>query len=235
MWADVPRLIGLAEADPDVKVVIIRGIDNSAFASGVDIDEFTGLIGSEEGAWALMHGVQSAEEAISRCSKPVIAMIQGVCVGGGVEIALACDLRFSSENATFAVPPAKLGLVYSLSSTKRLVDLVGPGLARDLLFSARSFGASEAREMGLVERVFDDAAIESETLSYARLLCRRSQFSIVAGKKTVAAALQGETAPGEELQKLRIGAFFGADLHEGIKAFHQKRAANFAWKVGVAE
>src|ERR1700740_3031955 len=135
-------------------------------------------IATTDDAWALMDAVRNAEHALSDCPKPVIAMIRGFCIGGGIELALGCDLRFAAKTATFAVPPAKLGLVYSLSSTKRLIELVGLGCARDLLYSARSFDAAEAFRMGLVERVFEEDEIEQKTLEYAELLARRSQYSI---------------------------------------------------------
>jgi enoyl-CoA hydratase/carnithine racemase len=229
MWSRIPGFISEVEKNASVRVLVIRGVDSSAFASGVDIDEFSRIATSEELGWQLMDTVHAAESSIATCVKPVIAMIEGHCVGGGVELALACDLRFASRTATFAVPPAKLGLVYSLSSTRRLVELIGVGKTRDLLFSARSFAAPEAHAMGLVERVFEPEEIVDATLSYARTLCGRSQYSIRASKKIIAAASRGEVIPDAEIQRLRGGSFVEDDLKEGMAAFFEKRAPKFPW------
>jgi enoyl-CoA hydratase len=229
MWNRIPGIIAEIEKDASVRVLIIRGVDSSAFASGVDIDEFSRIAASEELGWQLMDTVHEAEQSIANCVKPVIAMIEGYCVGGGVELALACDLRFASRKSTFAVPPAKFGLVYSLSSTRRLVELIGIGKTRDLLYSARSFDAPEAQEIGLVERVFDPEEIVDATLSYARTLSSRSQYSIRASKKIIAAVSRGAVVPDAEIQRLRGGSFVADDLKEGMAAFFEKRAPKFTW------
>jgi enoyl-CoA hydratase len=229
MWRLIPKLINSIERDNSIKVVIIRGVDNTAFAAGVDIEEFRCYSASEKLGWQLMTVVEAAEQSIANCSKPVIAMIDGHCVGGGIELALACDLRFASHTSTFAVPPAKLGLVYSLSSTRRLVELMGVGKTRDLLYSARSFGAEEAEKLGLVERVFDASVINEETLSYVQLICRRSQYSIRASKKVIRAITHGELEPNSEIQNLRGRSFVEDDLKEGMNAFFDKRAPEFKW------
>jgi enoyl-CoA hydratase len=229
MWSRIPGLISEVEKNTSVRVLIIRGVDNTAFAAGVDIEEFSRIATSEKLGWELMDTVHAAEQAIANCVKPVIAMIEGYCVGGGIELALACDLRFASQRSTFAVPPAKLGLVYSLSSTRRLVELIGVGKTRDLLFSSRSFGASEAKEMGLVEFVFEPEEIVDATLSYAQTLCTRSQYSIRASKKIIAAASRGELTSNAEIQRLRGGSFAEDDLKEGMTAFFEKRAPKFPW------
>jgi enoyl-CoA hydratase/carnithine racemase len=231
MWKRIPELFAEIESERSVKVVIVRGVDNTAFAAGVDIEEFSRIAASEELGRELMETVQAAEQSIGNCSKPVIAMIDGPCVGGGVELALACDLRFASKGSTFSVPPAKLGLVYSLSSTRRLIELIGIGRSRDLLYSARTFGAEEAERIGLIERVFDASRIRAETLSYAELLCRRSQYSIRASKAIIQAISRGEQDANPEIQRLRGGAFLEDDLREGLNAFFEKRPPEFKWGV----
>jgi enoyl-CoA hydratase len=229
MWRRIPELISEVEKSTSARVLIIRGVDDTAFASGVDIDEFSRIATSEKLGWELMDTVHAAEQSIANCNKPVIAMIQGYCVGGGVELALACDLRFASQRSTFSVPPAKLGLVYSLSSTRRLVELIGVGKTRDLLFSARSFDAREAKEIGLVEFVLEPEKIIEATLRYAQTLSARSQYSIRASKKIIAAASHGELSPNAEIQRLRGGAFAEDDLKEGMAAFFEKRTPKFPW------
>ena len=137
MWRLLPELVRDAIVDPAVKVLIVQGASDTAFAAGADIAEVDECIGDDARAAALMDGVHAAEHALATCPKPVIAMIRGICIGGGIELAPACDLRFASTECTFSVPPARLGVVYSLYSTKRLVHLVGPGRARDLLYRDR--------------------------------------------------------------------------------------------------
>jgi enoyl-CoA hydratase/carnithine racemase len=229
MWREMARLVSVAAADRSVLVVVLRGTDGTAFASGADIEEMMSIAGDSD-AWTLMDAVRGAEQALSDCPKPVIAMIRGVCIGGGVELALGCDLRFAARTATFAVPPAKLGLVYSLSSTRRLIELVGLGRARDLLYSARSFDASEALRIGLVERVFEDDEIERKTMEYVEVLARRSQYSIRAAKKVSAAAMRGGSDEDEDIREIRGGAFSGDDLAEGLSAFASKRPPDFGWR-----
>jgi len=230
MWLSMRRFVEAAAADREVLTLILRGVDETAFASGADIEEMLGIAGSEEAAWRVMDAVRGAEQSLADCPKPVIAMISGFCIGGGMELALGCDLRFAARNARFAIPPAKLGLVYSLSSTQRLIRLVGLGQARDLLYSARPFDATEALNLGLIERVFDDADLERETLEYAKVLSRRSQYSIRAAKRLSAAAVAGGSDEDASIRKIRGGAFHGDDLAEGLKAFSQKRPPEFTWR-----
>jgi len=230
MWHAMGELVGKAARDPAVLSLVLRGVDATAFAAGADIEEMLRIADSEEARWGLMDAVRSAEQSLSDCPKPVIAMISGICIGGGVELALGCDLRFAARNARFAIPPAKLGLVYSLSSTKRLIELVGLGRARDLLYSARTIDSSEALRIGFVERLFDDDDLERETFEYARVLASRSQYSIRAAKSVTAAALVGGTDEDESIRRIRGEAFLGEDLKEGLNAFVAKRAPRFTWR-----
>ena len=230
MWLDLPKLVEAAASDRSVLAIILRGADQTAFAAGADIDEMLSVVTSEDAAWKLMNAVRNAEQSLSRCPKPSIAMISGICMGGGVELALGCDLRFAAKSSKFSIPPAKLGLVYSLSSTKRLIQLVGPGRARDLLYSARTFDSSEALDIGFVERVFDDADIERESIAYVQTLARRSQYSIRAAKLVSAAALAGGSDDDEQIRHVRANAFFGEDVREGLSAFADKRPPRFSWR-----
>jgi enoyl-CoA hydratase/carnithine racemase len=229
MWRAIPPLIDEVVADVSVKVLIIQGVDETAFAAGADIDEIAAHSASAEAAWTFMDAVHAAESAIGRCGKPVIAMIRGDCIGGGVEIALACDIRFAQSGCRFGITPAKLGLVYSLASTVRLVQLVGPGLARDFLYSGRLFDSADARSAHLIDREFPAEEIIAATQAYAKTLCRRSQWSIRAAKAIVHAAVRGAKEEDGEIRSLREGAFLGPDLHEGIRAFQESRPANFTW------
>jgi enoyl-CoA hydratase len=230
MWRAIKTAAEDVEQNDDVKVVILQGLTDTAFAAGADIHELAALQSSPRSAVEYLDAVQAAEGALAHLSKPTIAMVRGDCVGAGVELAVACDLRFASLGSRFSVPPAKLGLVLSLSSTRRLIELVGPGHARDLLFTGRMIDATEARAIGLVERTYTVEEIEATTESYAKLLCQRSQFSIQAAKKIINRASQGgEAADGIETQADCSGALRGEDFHEGINAFLGKRPPSFGW------
>ena len=230
MWRAIPPLIDKVDSDPAIKVLIVQGVDDSAFAAGADIDEIEQHAGSEELAWTFMDAVHAAETALGGCAKPVIAMIRGACIGGGVELALACDLRFAQAGSRFGIPAAKLGVVYSLSSTARLVQLVGPGRARDYLFSGRLFDSVEARASGLIDREIPADVIVEQTQAYAETLCRRSQWSIRAAKAVIRAAIASEQSENDEVRRWRGGSFLGPDLREGVRAFHERRAAVFPWR-----
>jgi enoyl-CoA hydratase/carnithine racemase len=229
MWGEIPQLMKEVAADKKMKILILQGVDETAFAAGADIEEIAEHADTEARAWLFMDAVHAAETAIGLCEKPVIAMIRGDCIGGGVELALACDLRFAATGARFGIPPAKLGLVYSLASTKRLVEMVGPGLASDYLFSGRIFDLAEARAAGLVDREYQATEIVAETQAYAETLCRRSQWSIRAAKSIIRAAISGAAEESVHIRRLRAGAFLGADLQEGVHAFRERRPAAFPW------
>jgi enoyl-CoA hydratase/carnithine racemase len=138
MYQALPGVLAEIDADRSVKVLVVRGAGRRAFASGADISEFKQVRADAESAKEYNARVAAAEQALEGMSKPTIAMVHGYCIGGGCGLALACDLRFADEQASFAITPAKLGLVYSLESTKRLVDLVGPAQAKWVLMSGRS-------------------------------------------------------------------------------------------------
>ena len=154
MWRALPGLLAPLGSDPGVRVLVLTGAEGT-FCSGADISEIAGL--SEGGDDTGL--IVTAERALTAFPKPVIAMIEGFCVGGGCQLALACDLRFAAEDARFGITPAKLGVVYPLSSTRRLVDLVGPSTAKFLLFSAELVDAGRALRTGLVDEVLAPEAL----------------------------------------------------------------------------
>ena len=151
MYKRIPEVFDALDADSAVKVVVVRGAGTRSFASGADISEFEEVRGSAAAAKAYNEHVANAEHALKRFTKPTIAMVHGYCIGGGCGLALACDLRFADERSRFGITPAKLGLVYSLESTKRLVDVVGPSRAKWILFSGQHVYADDALRLGLVD------------------------------------------------------------------------------------
>jgi len=229
MWRAIPDLVAEAEADAAAKLLIVQGADAAAFAAGADIGEFEQVFASAEGRAGYSDAVHAAEQRLGDCAKPTIAMIAGDCIGGGVELALACDLRFASRESRFGVTPARLGLVYSLTSTRRLVELMGPAKAMDLLYTGRLFEAAEAARLGLADRLFAPEALAPETLAYAEEVCRNSQYSVRAAKAIVAAVRAGARGETPESRALRVDGFAGEDAQEGIRAYLEKRRPRFTW------
>ena len=229
MYEALPDLLSEVEQDRDVKVLVVRGAGQKAFASGADISEFREVRANAETARAYNERVAAAERALEGLSKPTIAMVHGYCIGGGCGLALACDLRFADERASFGITPAKLGLVYSLDSTKRLVDVVGPSRAKWILMSGQRVDAERAHQIGLADEVVPTDDLEKLTYEFAELLCTRAQFSIRATKQIVTRILSGQTEDDEATRDLRNSSFDTDDYAEGVRAFLEKRPPTFTW------
>ena len=217
------------EAASEITVVMVRGA-GGMFSAGADIAEFVALAGAtDERRAAFADAVRDGEEAVAAIARPTIAAIEGVCVGGGCQIALACDIRVAAEGTRFGVTPAKLGIVYPVTSTRRLVETVGKSAAKDLLFTGRLIDAQEALAIGLVDRVVPAEALETEVERIANQIEANSHYSLMAAKKTVDAL--SEAAPDlEALERLWRGGFSGEDLKEGARAFLEKRKPAFGWR-----
>ncbi|MQA85887.1 MAG: enoyl-CoA hydratase [Streptosporangiales bacterium] len=227
MFRNLPEVVREAAEDRAVKVLVVRGAGEKAFASGADISEFERVRANSADARVYNQYVAAAEQAITRLAKPTIAMVRGYCIGGGCGLALACDLRFADTTARFGITPAKLGIVYSLESTKRLVDLVGPAQAKYILMSGQQIDARRAHGIGLVDELHEPAEFEEATLGFARLLCSRSQYSVRAVKHMVGLILAGQVEDDEETRQLRSVAFDTPDFAEGVRAFREKREPRF--------
>ena len=229
MWAAMPDLLADAASDKSICVVVVRGVDERAFAAGADISEFEAVHATPDSSQAYNRIVQLAEKQLARFPKPTIAMIQGPCVGGGCGIAVACDLRFADETARFGIPPAKLGLVYSLDDTKLVVDKIGPARAMDMLYTGRLVDAPEALQIGLIDRLLAPADIETTTREYCATIAAGSQFTVRATKKIVRMILDSTATDTEETLKMFDDAFRGEDYVEGRSAFMEKRKAKFTF------
>ena len=217
---------GLA-ADPTVRVVVVRGAP-PAFSAGADIAEFGEVFRDAAAAATYNDLVQAALGAVERLEMPTIAMIAGDCVGGGCGLALACDLRFAAEGARLGITPARLGLAYTLADTRRLVDLVGPARAKDILFSARLLGAAEAHRIGLIDRLLpDDGGLEAAVRDYAGALAANAAYSLRAIKRTVRMIAAGTRDDTPETRRWCDEAVEGPDFAEGWRAFLEKRRPVF--------
>jgi enoyl-CoA hydratase/carnithine racemase len=227
MWKALPGLVAEVENDDEVKVLVIRGAGDKAFSAGADISEFHTYRADSEGARVYNEATHVAERALAGLSKPAIAMIHGFCIGGGAEIALACDLRFADTNARFGITPARLGIVYSLTATKQLSDLAGPAVTKYILFSGEHLHARRAYEVGVIDELLEPEQLEERTYEFARLIASRSQYSVRSSKRIVQKIQAGETEDDAESLKLRNDSFDGADYEEGVRAFLEKRPPDF--------
>lgn len=229
MYQAIPDLVAGLDKDPEVKVIVVRGAGEKSFASGADITEFEKERGSAAAARNYNEKVAAAERAIEGLSKPTIAMIHGYCIGGGAGLALACDLRFADTRARFAITPAKLGLVYSLESTKRVVDLAGPSRAKWILMSGQQIQAQRAWELGLFDELVEPEELEAYTYEFAEIITTRAQFSVRMGKEMVRRVVAGQVDDDEATVDIRNSSFDTDDYAEGVRSFLGKRPPEFRW------
>jgi enoyl-CoA hydratase len=225
--ATAAALEGYAK-DPAVRVVILKGEGDKAFISGADISQFKERRSTREQVREADAISERCNQAIRECPKPVIAMIRGYCMGGGVSIAVVCDLRIASDDSRFGIPAAKLGLGYRYSGVKRLMELVGPSFTAEIFYTGRQFSAQEALAMGLVNRVLPAAELEKYVLDCAATLAGNAPLTIAAVKRSL---IELRKDPGERdlaaCQKMVDDCFASEDYLEGQKAFMEKRKPVF--------
>ena len=227
IWRGIKAFCAEIAADSSVKVMVMRGATPAAFASGADIAEFPVVHATPQSAREYHGEIREAYDAVANLEKPTIAMIQGYCFGGGCAVALCCDLRYADTTSSFCIPPARLGLVYSLHETKRLSDLVGPSKAKEMLMGAKVIQSDEALQCGLATRMFAPADLERETFAFADQLASLSQTTIRGVKKMVGLISHGEVDDTPETKALSGGAFESPDYREGRDAFLEKRKPKF--------
>ncbi|GAA3777342.1 enoyl-CoA hydratase/isomerase family protein [Streptomyces chiangmaiensis] len=215
MWEALPPLLDGLAADPAVRVLMFTG-EGGTFCAGADIST---LRGSPQKAQTL---AVLAEEALAAFPKPTLAAIRGHCVGGGSQLAAACDLRFAEEGALFGVTPAKLGIVYPASSTRRLTSLVGPGTAKYLLFSGELIDAARALRTGLLDEVLPQGELGKRVAEFTRVLASRSQLTQAAAKEFA----NGRTDRDAHWAEQARGS---GDTAEGVAAFLERRQPRFTW------
>lgn len=225
MWSALPDLLAKVEADDSVRALVIRGTDH--FSAGADISEFTTLRADPAGAQRYGAAVHAGERSIASLSKPTIAAITGVCVGGGCEIALACDIRIAAVDARFGITPAKLGIVYHSTSTKRLVDAVGPAWARQILFTADLVDASTALRIGLANELHPAASVVPRAVALAETMASRAQVSVRGAKTIINRIADGHFDEDETVLGLYEASVTSADYAEGVRAFMEKRPPRF--------
>lgn len=228
MWPEIAAVTERLSRDESVRAIVYRGAGTDAFASGADISEFEEH--RKDIATALAYGkeTEAAYSAVRLCPKPTVAMIFGFCMGGGMAIAMACDLRFAAGGARFGIPAARLSIIYGLEAVHQLVDLVGPAYAKDILYSARALDAAEALRIGLIQRLLPAAELAAYTYDYLRTVAANAPLSVQGTKAQVRAILEGiDEAHRETLRLLNLETFTSRDYREGTRAFLEKRPPRF--------
>lgn len=227
MWSALPALISEAEADPSIRVIVFRGGSGKAFSAGADISEFDRVRNSDNATHydAVNH---DAFEAIAGCAKPTIAMTEGYCLGGGLILALNCDLRIAAEGARFAIPMARLGVGYDARWIRPVFSAVSPARAKEILFTGRRFTDAEALAMGLVNAVHPAGRIAEETRALAAEIAANAPLSLRVAKRTVDEFSRSPENPDLAALDELIAACIGSeDYEEGRRAFLEKRKPNF--------
>ena len=214
MWRALPGILADLAAEPKVRVLLLTGAGGT-FCSGADISEINELGDNDDDTGLTV----VAEHALVTFPKPVIAMIEGYCVGGGCQLALACDLRIAATGARFGVTPAKLGIVYPLSSTRRLAEIAGPAAAKLLLFSAELIGAEHAVRIGLVDEVCPPEDLRERVYGLAATMAGRSRLTMAAAKQII------DGRAGEaEVRAWQREARESGEMAEGVRAYREGRS-----------
>ena len=228
MWQAMAAIMADFDADDQVRVIVVTGAGGKAFVSGADISEFKEKRNSEEAAAEYANISEAGRRALAETLKPTIAMIRGYCIGGGLATALACDLRIAAEGSKFGIPAAKLGLGYAYDGVKKLVDIVGPAYAREIFYTARQFGAEEALQMGLINRVVPDGELESYVDNYCKTIAGNAPLTVQAAKVIVREAVKDAVERDMALCKEVVARCFASeDYAEGRTAFMEKRRPVF--------
>ena len=232
MSPDMYQAMGAAledyATDATVRVVILKGAGEKAFVSGADISKFAQNRSTPDQVRDSEARSEAANRALRECPKPTIAMIRGYCMGGGLGVAIACDLRIASDDSRFGVPAAKLGVGYRYSGLQRLSDIVGPSFTAEIFYTGRQFSSQEALQMGLVNRVLPPAELEAYVMDYARTMANNAPLTLAAVKRCL---VEMRKDPGERdlelCQSMVEACFASSDFIEGRTAFMEKRKPAF--------
>ena len=228
MWDALEQILDEFRSSKDIRVIVLNGAGGKAFVSGADISKFDKERSSKEAVLSYNKRTQKVYENLETFPKPTIAMIDGYCIGGGLNLAVCCDIRICSEKSKFAMPAAKLSLGYPFSSIKRLFDVMGPGMAKHFMFTAEKISASEALACGLVQKLVSEESIDSYVKDYALNIANNAPLTIKAMKQ-IGIEISKNSDERDLLlcEKLASACFDSEDYKEGRKAFMEKRKPNF--------
>ena len=228
MWDALEKILDEFRSSKEIRVIVLNGAGGKSFVSGADISKFDKERSSKDAVLSYNKRTQKVYELLETFPKPTIAMIDGYCIGGGLNLAVCCDIRICSEKSKFAMPAAKLSLGYPFSSIKRLFDVMGPGMAKHFMFTAEKISASEAHACGLVQKLVSEENIETYVRDYALTISHNAPLTIKAMKQIGIEILKN---PDERdlllCEQLASACFDSEDYKEGRKAFMEKRKPNF--------
>ena len=228
MWQGLGEILGKLQEEKSLRVLILKGAGDAAFVSGADISEFEDKRSSQRDRDAYEAAFDDALDKLANFATPVVAMIRGYCIGGGLAIALNTDIRIATEHSKFGIPAAKLGLGYGFEAVKTLESIVGPSHAKDILFTARFLEAKEALSIGLVNFMVGSELLEQAVNEYANKIVTNAPLTIRAVKKTVGEVVKdpGQKNPAH-IERIVNDCFLSTDYQEGRRAFMEKRKPKF--------
>lgn len=225
-WEAIPPAMSEIQQLPDIRLVLIRGAGEKAFVAGADISEFDDAFSGPSGM-DYDAATVNAFQAMTKCPIPTLAAIRGYCIGGGLGLALGCDIRIASDDSTFGIPAGRLGLAYPVQAIHRLSHIVGSANAKDIVFSAERFSAAEAYAKGLINRVYAVSDFEEKLTQYCAQICLNAPLSLKAAKFSIS---EGQTGDVEKMNTLAIQCLSSEDYAEGRAAFKEKRKPQFKGK-----
>ena len=230
MWAGIAPIIERFAQDPKVRVVVLTGQGTQAFSAGADISEFDHNRATGESGLGYERATELAFESLYRCAKPVVAAIRGICFGGGMALALACDLRLASDDARFCIPAGKLGIGYGLGLTANLVKRLGAGTAADVLLTGQTYIATEALARGIVQRIAPAKEFDALVGNYVSMLSENAPLSLAAAKIAIRATLDNDADARAQAELAFAACMRSEDYKEGRRAFAAKRKPRFEGK-----
>lgn len=228
MWLGISDALKEYNEDAAVRVIVVRGAGERAFSAGADISEFEQRRATAEDIETYDRAALVAHEELRATPKPTIAMVRGYCIGGGMGLAMCCDLRVAAEDARFAIPAARLGIAYTWRDLRPLVQLVGASFAKEILFTGRQFDARAALEMGLANRVVPATELEEFVADYTRTIADNAPLTIAAAKQTVAEVMKDAAERDlDRIERMVRACYASEDYAEGRRAFMEKRKPVF--------
>ena len=228
MWLGISAALDEFNEDDAVRVIVVRGAGERAFSAGADISEFEERRATADDIETYDRAAYVAHEDLRTIRKPTIAAVRGYCIGGGIGLAMCCDLRIAAEDARFGIPAARLGIAYTWEDLRPLVELVGASFAKEILYTGRQFDAREALQMGLANRVLPAAELEAYVADYARTIAANAPLTIAAAKQTVGEVMKDPPDRDlERIERMVRACYASEDYAEGRKAFMEKRKPVF--------